>query len=207
MIPGQHRGRLPRLCSPVCNFMSHEKCLKQVKTPCSSVAPSLVRVRVKCGWGEGAGRLCGRQSWGWYSGLRSDGMGRGPCLGLGWERPLCCSESGLRTAPLLSPSPSQPGLLPTAPHPSLHFPQNRPSCLWVGPPPVSFGLPQMYHRRTDLGKWSVPGLPGQRSWVGKDQQGCPPAEGGSLCDHCGGFRTALALHRVGQPPENLSNAV
>ncbi|XP_043761850.1 diacylglycerol kinase theta isoform X2 [Cervus elaphus] len=31
---------------PVCNFMSHEKCLKHVKTPCTSVAPSLVRVPV-----------------------------------------------------------------------------------------------------------------------------------------------------------------
>ncbi|XP_053433833.1 diacylglycerol kinase theta isoform X4 [Nycticebus coucang] len=30
----------------VCNFMSHEKCLKHVKTPCTSVAPSLVRVPV-----------------------------------------------------------------------------------------------------------------------------------------------------------------
>lgn len=33
----------------VCNFMSHEKCLKHVKTPCSSVAPSLVRVRTSVG--------------------------------------------------------------------------------------------------------------------------------------------------------------
>ncbi|XP_069877742.1 diacylglycerol kinase theta isoform X1 [Dipodomys merriami] len=33
------------LCD-ACNFMSHEKCLKQVKTPCTSVAPSLVRVPV-----------------------------------------------------------------------------------------------------------------------------------------------------------------
>ncbi|XP_051053998.1 diacylglycerol kinase theta isoform X3 [Phodopus roborovskii] len=33
------------LCE-VCNFMSHEKCLKQVKTPCTSIAPSLVRVPV-----------------------------------------------------------------------------------------------------------------------------------------------------------------
>nr|XP_020031040.1 diacylglycerol kinase theta isoform X4 [Castor canadensis] len=33
------------LCD-VCNFMSHEKCLKQVKTPCTSVVPSLVRVPV-----------------------------------------------------------------------------------------------------------------------------------------------------------------
>ncbi|XP_032347751.1 diacylglycerol kinase theta isoform X10 [Camelus ferus] len=33
------------LCD-VCNFMSHEKCVKHVKTPCTSVAPSLVRVPV-----------------------------------------------------------------------------------------------------------------------------------------------------------------
>ncbi|XP_024907617.1 diacylglycerol kinase theta [Pteropus alecto] len=33
------------LCD-VCNFMSHEKCLKHVKTPCPSMAPSLVRVPV-----------------------------------------------------------------------------------------------------------------------------------------------------------------
>ncbi|KAK1346129.1 hypothetical protein QTO34_008598 [Cnephaeus nilssonii] len=29
-----------------CNFMSHEKCVRQVKTPCTGVAPSLVRVPV-----------------------------------------------------------------------------------------------------------------------------------------------------------------
>ncbi|XP_030657174.1 diacylglycerol kinase theta isoform X4 [Nomascus leucogenys] len=33
------------LCD-VCNFMSHEKCLKHVRTPCTSMAPSLVRVPV-----------------------------------------------------------------------------------------------------------------------------------------------------------------
>ncbi|XP_008567756.1 PREDICTED: diacylglycerol kinase theta [Galeopterus variegatus] len=33
------------LCD-VCNFMSHEKCLKHVRTPCASAAPSLVRVPV-----------------------------------------------------------------------------------------------------------------------------------------------------------------
>uniref|UniRef100_A0A8C3UFK2 Diacylglycerol kinase n=1 Tax=Catharus ustulatus TaxID=91951 RepID=A0A8C3UFK2_CATUS len=33
------------LCE-VCNFMSHEKCLKNVKIPCSCIAPSLVRVPV-----------------------------------------------------------------------------------------------------------------------------------------------------------------
>ncbi|XP_011826316.1 PREDICTED: diacylglycerol kinase theta [Mandrillus leucophaeus] len=33
------------LCD-VCNFMSHEKCLKLVRIPCTSVAPSLVRVPV-----------------------------------------------------------------------------------------------------------------------------------------------------------------
>ncbi|XP_075787409.1 diacylglycerol kinase theta isoform X2 [Pelodiscus sinensis] len=31
---------------PVCNFMSHEKCLKHVRIPCSCIAPSLVRVPV-----------------------------------------------------------------------------------------------------------------------------------------------------------------
>ncbi|KFP60537.1 Diacylglycerol kinase theta, partial [Cariama cristata] len=29
-----------------CNFMSHEKCLKNVKIPCSCIAPTLVRVPV-----------------------------------------------------------------------------------------------------------------------------------------------------------------
>ncbi|XP_055102609.1 diacylglycerol kinase theta isoform X1 [Symphalangus syndactylus] len=33
------------LCD-VCNFMSHEKCLKHVRIPCTSMAPSLVRVPV-----------------------------------------------------------------------------------------------------------------------------------------------------------------
>lgn len=33
------------LCD-ACNFMSHEKCLKHVRTPCASVAPSLVHVPV-----------------------------------------------------------------------------------------------------------------------------------------------------------------
>ncbi|XP_016014754.2 diacylglycerol kinase theta isoform X2 [Rousettus aegyptiacus] len=33
------------LCD-VCNFMSHERCLKHVKTPCTGLAPSLVRVPV-----------------------------------------------------------------------------------------------------------------------------------------------------------------
>uniref|UniRef100_A0A8D0FMD9 Diacylglycerol kinase n=1 Tax=Strix occidentalis caurina TaxID=311401 RepID=A0A8D0FMD9_STROC len=32
--------------SKFCNFMSHEKCLKNVKIPCSCIAPSLVRVPV-----------------------------------------------------------------------------------------------------------------------------------------------------------------
>lgn len=36
------------LFSTVCNFMSHEKCLKYVKIPCSSIAPSLVRVSCLC---------------------------------------------------------------------------------------------------------------------------------------------------------------
>ncbi|OWK13677.1 DGKQ [Cervus elaphus hippelaphus] len=49
---------------PVCNFMSHEKCLKHVKTPCTSVAPSLVRGTEGLGarllWG-GLGWESGRQ--------------------------------------------------------------------------------------------------------------------------------------------------
>ncbi|KPP60871.1 hypothetical protein Z043_121091 [Scleropages formosus] len=31
---------------PVCNFMSHEKCLKHVKSVCSCMGPSLVRDRL-----------------------------------------------------------------------------------------------------------------------------------------------------------------
>ncbi|XP_030622172.1 diacylglycerol kinase theta [Chanos chanos] len=38
-------GLIGFLCE-VCNFMSHEKCLKHVKTVCSSMAPTLVRVPV-----------------------------------------------------------------------------------------------------------------------------------------------------------------
>ncbi|XP_004617498.2 diacylglycerol kinase theta [Sorex araneus] len=38
-------GLVGFLCD-VCNFMSHEKCLKQVKMPCASLAPGLVRVPV-----------------------------------------------------------------------------------------------------------------------------------------------------------------
>ncbi|XP_010343465.3 diacylglycerol kinase theta isoform X2 [Saimiri boliviensis] len=43
---GASLGPIWRLGWPVCNFMSHEKCLKHVRTPCTSVAPSLVRVAV-----------------------------------------------------------------------------------------------------------------------------------------------------------------
>lgn len=44
-----HRAPLP----VVCNFMSHERCLKHVKTPCTGLAPSLVQVRMECGPGLG----------------------------------------------------------------------------------------------------------------------------------------------------------
>lgn len=163
--------------------MSHEKCLKQVKTPCSSVAPSLVRVRVKCGLcagqAEGAGWLCGRQSLGWYSGLRSDGMGRGTRLGLGWERPLCCSEFELRTAPLCEPLPSQPGLLPTAPHPSLHFPQHSPSCLLVGPPPLVFhpGCPKRTTGEQTWGSGQCQGFLVSAAGWGRTNRGVPQQKG------------------------------
>uniref|UniRef100_A0A2R9BTC4 Diacylglycerol kinase n=1 Tax=Pan paniscus TaxID=9597 RepID=A0A2R9BTC4_PANPA len=47
--PGHWVGQGPThtvLIPTVCNFMSHEKCLKHVRIPCTSVAPSLVRVPV-----------------------------------------------------------------------------------------------------------------------------------------------------------------
>lgn len=78
------------LVPTVCNFMSHEKCLKHVKTPCTSVAPSLVRVRMElgcctCTFGGRAKRVWGPGScvWGGWAGSwagRSDGVG--------WECPL-----------------------------------------------------------------------------------------------------------------------
>ncbi|XP_019373758.1 PREDICTED: diacylglycerol kinase theta [Gavialis gangeticus] len=40
-----HRS-IERDLGRICNFMSHEKCLKHVKIPCSCIAPSLVRVPV-----------------------------------------------------------------------------------------------------------------------------------------------------------------
>jgi hypothetical protein len=38
--------------------MSHEKCLKQVKTPCTSVVPSLVRVSVEGSACDSNGSKC-----------------------------------------------------------------------------------------------------------------------------------------------------
>lgn len=45
-----------KILSLVCNFMSHEKCLKQVKMPCAILAPRLVHVRMAhCTQGIGVG--------------------------------------------------------------------------------------------------------------------------------------------------------
>nr|XP_061832824.1 diacylglycerol kinase theta-like [Nerophis lumbriciformis] len=52
-------GLLGFLCE-VCNFMCHEKCLKTLRSPCSSMAPSAVRVPVAHCFGPDAGkrRMC-----------------------------------------------------------------------------------------------------------------------------------------------------
>lgn len=58
------QGLSPGFVPTVCNFMSHEKCLRQVKTPCTSLAPSLVRVRMGSGCHQ-AGRAAGWEGPGW----------------------------------------------------------------------------------------------------------------------------------------------
>lgn len=52
------------LIPTVCNFMSHEKCLKLVRIPCTSVAPSLVRVSVGLGVAPARGWGMCQLSWG-----------------------------------------------------------------------------------------------------------------------------------------------
>lgn len=99
-----HRALVPT----VCNFMSHEKCLKHVKTPCTSVAPSLVRVRMElgrctCTFGGRAQRVWGPGSCG--GGWAGSRAGRSD--GVGWECPLAvhpCPRAPPRAAGGL-PSP------------------------------------------------------------------------------------------------------
>lgn len=127
--------------------MSHEKCLKQVKTPCASVAPSLVRVRMECGHpvGGGAGRGSGRQGGSWCSGLRLDGVGSGASLGAGGGSvSLCRAGSRASTAASLPASLSQ-----GSSHPSLPAGSHLSRGPQYGPRPVGrpsatcvpFGLP------------------------------------------------------------------
>ncbi|KAM5158580.1 diacylglycerol kinase theta isoform 3-T3 [Callospermophilus lateralis] len=68
------------LCD-VCNFMSHEKCLKHVRTPCTGIAPSLVR------GGLPSGSLPSPSPWF----VREVGVGAGPAWG--------ASEGGVHTTP------------------------------------------------------------------------------------------------------------
>ncbi|KAB1282690.1 Diacylglycerol kinase theta [Camelus dromedarius] len=65
------------LCD-VCNFMSHEKCVKHVKTPCTSVAPSLVRVRAYSGQADGGGSSLGQKKWRLRDGIRGVAPGCRP---------------------------------------------------------------------------------------------------------------------------------
>lgn len=67
--------------------MSHEKCLKHVKIPCVTLAPSLVRVRkgmaaAPAGRGQGVGEAgnCGR-SWAGGQDGGLDGVGHGTSMG------------------------------------------------------------------------------------------------------------------------------
>lgn len=109
-----HRALVPT----VCNFMSHEKCLKHVKTPCTSVAPSLVRVRMELSSRTFVGRA--QRVWG----------------------PSSCGGGWAGSAPshcIPVPSPSQGSRGPPFPRAlTLSSPGFLvPSSLWLGfPPPV-----------------------------------------------------------------------
>lgn len=94
-----HRALVPT----VCNFMSHEKCLKHVKTPCTSVAPSLVRVRMElgrctCTFGGRAQRVWGPGSCG------GAGLGVGPAGQMVWA-----GSAPLQCIPVREPLPGQQG--------------------------------------------------------------------------------------------------
>ena len=92
------------LVPTVCNFMSHEKCLKHVKTPCTSVAPSLVRVRMElgrctCTFG-GKGK----------EGLGTQLLGGGAGLGVGPAGQMVWAGSApLQCIPVREPLPGQQG--------------------------------------------------------------------------------------------------
>lgn len=90
--------------SAVCNFTSHEKCLKHVKTPCAGVAPSLVRVRMECGQRAGEAGSCGR----FWAESQAGGLD-----GVVWAPRM------LTASLLVSSSQSgSPASLPTGPNPS-----------------------------------------------------------------------------------------
>lgn len=150
--------------STVCNFMSHEKCLKHVKAPCASLAPSLVHVRMECGFLQPLGVVvggdsgsCGR-SWARRQYGRLDGAGSGTSTsGLGGSVPLCWSGSlsCIAYEPLQG---SRWASLPAGSDPISGVPGTKHclSCLSVGlPSTVSSRWPQMHHGGAGLSEWAV----------------------------------------------------
>lgn len=149
-------GQGPNHTAPlpiVCNFMSHEKCLKHVKIPCTGMAPSLVRVRTERGPGMGQRGPQGRL-------LRQDPVVR-PVAG--WVGVVLCAAScipalgappqgGSRASPPGGPHPFPPG----PPSPACWPPSTCSN--WVGPhAPPGTGLGQAASATGGLEK---------------DQQGC-----------------------------------
>lgn len=184
-----HMALLPT----VCNFMSHEKCVKHVKTACTSVAPSLVRVRTECGLPhcqEGQrgrdGRLC--QVLSWWSGLWPDRLGVLLCACLG---PRAAAGASL-------PAGSQ-------------FPPGSPalSLLLIGGPPAPVlhpGCPKCTTGEQTWGKWSVPGFLGQRSWSSRPGERPAGVSGQRGCLGLGcGDGAMLVLHRLGCAQEDLGD--
>lgn len=162
-----------------CNFMSHEKCVRQVKTPCTGVAPSLVRVRMDSGCHPG------RRAEGWE--------GHEGSAGRAWVVPGLRpgGMAGTSLGPGVGPLPEQqPGLTAPCAHPCLPRPSAAPACWWallhLGSLWVAPNVPQGNRPR----ERSVPGLQGS-GWAGKDQQGGPRQKG------LPGVAVG-ALHKVGR---------
>lgn len=178
--------------SAVCNFMSHEKCLKHVKTPCAGVAPSLVRVRMECGQRAGEAGSCGRF---WAE-------SQAGCLeGVVWAPRM------LTASLLVSPSQSSsPASLPTGPNASssgVPGTQHRASRLLVGLVRVCFiqlALDVSWGRGKAWRKQPVPRLPGQYSQIRQNQQGY------SLQKGWPGLGPARTLRRVGSSSRGYRGA-
>lgn len=115
LIPGQDRANSRALIPIACNFMSHEKCLKHVRTPCASVAPSLVHVRIERGRLICGCRCRGLRKAGSVAGAGLAGAGQaGAGLGvrtvgwMGWPWSTRLSWSGSLSAECASASAPLP---------------------------------------------------------------------------------------------------